>query len=140
MAETSRWFGPHHDAKLEDGYLSLFDNGLGMTSVIPDLDPQSPVPLYLQIVEQVRRLLAIGALRPGDRFLTVRELGAKVRVTDPAAMVNAARDLGISLPVVIRMEGTNVEEGKKIIAESGFNFQVADGMKDAAEKVVKAAQ
>jgi len=44
------------------------------------------------------------------------------------------------VPVVIRMEGTNVEEGKKIIAESGFNFQVADGMKDAAEKVVKAAQ
>jgi succinyl-CoA synthetase beta subunit len=55
-------------------------------------------------------------------------------------VVNAARELGISLPVVIRMEGTNVEEGKKIIRESGFNFLVADGMKDAAEKVVKAAQ
>jgi succinyl-CoA synthetase beta subunit len=38
------------------------------------------------------------------------------------------------------MEGTNVEEGKKIIRESGFNFQVADGMKDAAEKVVRSAQ
>ena len=45
-----------------------------------DLDPQSPVPLYLQIVEQVRRLLALGALKPGDRFLTVRELGVKARV------------------------------------------------------------
>jgi GntR family transcriptional regulator len=48
--------------------------------VILDLDPQSPVPLYLQIVEQVRRLLALGALKPGDRFLTVRELGARARV------------------------------------------------------------
>jgi GntR family transcriptional regulator len=45
-----------------------------------DLDPQSPIPLYLQIVEQVRRLLALGALKPGDRFLTVRELGVKARV------------------------------------------------------------
>jgi GntR family transcriptional regulator len=48
--------------------------------VILDLDPQSPVPLYLQIVEQVRRLFALGALKPGDRFLTVRELGVKARV------------------------------------------------------------
>jgi succinyl-CoA synthetase beta subunit len=55
-------------------------------------------------------------------------------------VVNAARELGIKLPVVIRMEGTNVEEGKRIIRESGFNFQVAEGMKDAAEKVVRAAQ
>ncbi len=55
-------------------------------------------------------------------------------------VVNAARELGITIPVVIRMEGTNVEEGKRIIRESGFNFQVAEGMKDAAEKVVRAAQ
>ncbi len=48
--------------------------------MILDVDPQSPVPLYLQIVEQVRRLLALGALKPGDRFLTVRELGARARV------------------------------------------------------------
>jgi GntR family transcriptional regulator len=48
--------------------------------VILELDPQSPIPLYLQIVEQVRRLLALGALNPGERFLTVRELGARARV------------------------------------------------------------
>jgi GntR family transcriptional regulator len=48
--------------------------------VLLDLDPKSPIPLYLQIVEQVRRLLALGALRPGDRFPTVRELGATARV------------------------------------------------------------
>ena len=42
--------------------------------------------------------------------------------------------------MVVRMEGTNVEEGRRILRESGLNFTVADGMKDAAEKVVKAAK
>ena len=54
-------------------------------------------------------------------------------------VVAAARDLGIKVPIVIRMEGTNVELGRKILLESGFNFTVADGMKDAAEKVVALA-
>jgi GntR family transcriptional regulator len=45
-----------------------------------DLDPTSPIPLYLQLVEQVRRLVALGALRPGDRLPTVRELAVRTRV------------------------------------------------------------
>ncbi len=48
--------------------------------MIPAPDPASPVPLYAQIVEEVRRLVALGGLRPGDRFLTVRELAARARV------------------------------------------------------------
>jgi GntR family transcriptional regulator len=63
--------------------------------LILDLDPQSPVPLYLQIVEQVRRLLALGALKPGERFLTVRELGVKARVnrnTAARAVAELERD------------------------------------------------
>jgi len=40
----------------------------------------------------------------------------------------------------VRLEGTNVEQGQKILAESGLNFTVAQGMKDAAEKVVAAAK
>ena len=66
-----------------------------MPDVILELDPQSPIPLYLQIVEQVRRLLAIGALKPGDRFLTVRELGVKARVnrnTAARAVAEMERD------------------------------------------------
>src|SRR5678809_1496837 len=51
-------------------------------------------------------------------------------------VVEAARNLGIEVPVVVRLEGTNVEEGQRVIRESGLNFTVADGMKDAAEKVV----
>jgi succinyl-CoA synthetase beta subunit len=49
------------------------------------------------------------------------------------------KSLGIKAPVVIRLEGTNVELGQKILRESGLNFTVAHGMKDAAEKVVALA-
>ncbi len=45
-----------------------------------DLDPSSPVPLYKQICEQFRRLIALGALRPGDKLPAVRELAARTRV------------------------------------------------------------
>src|SRR5450631_2374305 len=57
-----------------------------------------------------------------------------------AGVVAAAHELGIKVPIVIRMEGTNVELGRKVLEESGFNFTVADGMKDAAEKVVALAK
>jgi len=53
-----------------------------------------------------------------------------------SGVVKAAKDLGTKIPVVIRLEGTNVELGKKILAESGLAFHAADGMKAAAEKVV----
>ncbi|HXL81444.1 MAG TPA: ADP-forming succinate--CoA ligase subunit beta [Pyrinomonadaceae bacterium] len=51
-------------------------------------------------------------------------------------VVEAAKNLEIKVPVVVRLEGTNVEEGQRVIRESGMNFTVANGMKDAAEKVV----
>jgi succinyl-CoA synthetase beta subunit len=54
-------------------------------------------------------------------------------------VVEAARNLGINVPVVVRLEGTNVEEGQRVIRESGLNFTVANGMQDAAEKVVQLA-
>jgi succinyl-CoA synthetase beta subunit len=54
-------------------------------------------------------------------------------------VVEAAKNLGIKVPVVVRLEGTNVEEGQRVIRESGLNFTVANGMKDAAEKVVALA-
>jgi succinyl-CoA synthetase beta subunit len=46
----------------------------------------------------------------------------------------------IKIPVVVRMEGTNVELGQKMLTESGLDFTVAHGMKDAAEKVVRLAR
>ncbi len=56
-----------------------------------------------------------------------------------AGAVEAAKKIGVEVPVVVRLEGTNVEQGQQILRESGLNFIVADGMKDAAEKVVAAA-
>ena len=55
-------------------------------------------------------------------------------------VVEAAKKLNIKVPVVVRLEGTNVEEGQRVIRESGLGFTVADGMKDAAEKVVALAK
>ena len=54
-------------------------------------------------------------------------------------VVAAARDLNIQVPIVVRMEGTNVELGRQILLESGFNFTVGADMWDAAQKVVKLA-
>ena len=51
-------------------------------------------------------------------------------------VVKAAKEMGTRIPVVIRLEGTNVEQGKAILRESGLAFHAADGMKEAAEKIV----
>jgi succinyl-CoA synthetase beta subunit len=55
-------------------------------------------------------------------------------------VVEAAKKLNIKVPVVVRLEGTNVEEGQRVIRESGLNVTVATGMKEAAEKVVALAK
>ena len=55
-------------------------------------------------------------------------------------IVEAAKKTNIQLPVVLRLEGTNVEEGRKILMDSGLNFVIAETMKDAADKVVAAAK
>jgi succinyl-CoA synthetase beta subunit len=54
-------------------------------------------------------------------------------------VVGAAKNLGVSIPIVARLEGTNVEEGRQVLRDSGINILTADGMRDAAEKVVSAA-
>jgi succinyl-CoA synthetase beta subunit len=54
-------------------------------------------------------------------------------------VVQAAKATNLKLPLVLRLEGTNVEKGREILKNSGLNFQVAETMKDAAEKVVAAA-
>jgi succinyl-CoA synthetase beta subunit len=51
-------------------------------------------------------------------------------------VVAAAKGIGAKAPMVVRLEGTNVEEGRRILRDSGLNFTVADGMADAAQKVV----
>jgi len=53
-------------------------------------------------------------------------------------VVEAAKQVGVKIPLVVRLEGTNVELGKKILADSGLDIVSADGMADAAQKIVKA--
>jgi succinyl-CoA synthetase beta subunit len=55
-------------------------------------------------------------------------------------VINAARKLGVKVPVVVRLQGTNVEEGRKLLAESGLDLITADGLDDAAAKVAAAAK
>ena len=53
-----------------------------------------------------------------------------------AGVIAAVKDLGVPVPIVIRMEGTNVELGKQMLTESGLNFSTADTMSEVATKVV----
>ena len=53
-------------------------------------------------------------------------------------VVAAAKQVGIKVPLVVRLEGTNVDIGKQILAESGLNIVSADGMADGAQKIVQA--
>jgi succinyl-CoA synthetase beta subunit len=55
-------------------------------------------------------------------------------------VIAAVKEVGLQVPLVVRLEGTNVELGKKIIRESGLNVISADDLDDAAQKVVKAVQ
>jgi succinyl-CoA synthetase beta subunit len=55
-------------------------------------------------------------------------------------VIEAAKQIGVKVPLVVRLEGTNVDLGKKLLAESGLNIVSADGMADAAEKIVKAVK
>jgi succinyl-CoA synthetase beta subunit len=75
------------------------------------------------------------------RAVLINIFGGIVR-TDMVAsgVVAAARNIGIKTPVVVRLEGTNVEKGREVIEQSGLGFVTASGMKDAAEKVVALAK
>jgi succinyl-CoA synthetase beta subunit len=57
-----------------------------------------------------------------------------------SGIIEAAKSLSLSVPLVVRLQGTNVEEGRKILSDSGLNIVPADTMADAAEKVVQAAR
>ena len=54
-------------------------------------------------------------------------------------IIKAVKEVGVSLPVVVRLEGTNVDEGRKMLTDSGLSVITADSLADAAEKAVAAA-
>jgi succinyl-CoA synthetase beta subunit len=91
--------------------------------------------------EQVRRGFEIILSDANVRAVLINIFGGIMRCDIVAnGVVAAVKSLGIKAPVVIRLEGTNVELGQRILRDSGLNFTVASGMKDAAEKVVALAK
>jgi succinyl-CoA synthetase beta subunit len=90
--------------------------------------------------EQVTHAFEILLSDKNVRAVLINIFGGILRVDTLAnGVVEAARKTNIQLPIVLRLEGTNVEQGREILKESGLNFIVAETMKDAAEKVVAAA-
>ena len=130
-----------------DGNIACMVNGAGLAMATMDIikhaggEPAN----FLDVgggasqarVEAAFRILLAD---PNVKAVLINIFGGIVRCDMVArGVVEAARNLGIQIPVVVRLEGTNVAEGQRVIAESGLNFAVAKGMKDAAEKVVAAA-
>jgi succinyl-CoA synthetase beta subunit len=90
--------------------------------------------------EQVTHAFEILLSDKNVKAVLINIFGGILRVDTLArGVVEAASKTGIRFPVVLRLEGTNVEQGREILRQSGLNFIVADTMKDAAEKVVRAA-
>src|SRR5213079_3705866 len=90
--------------------------------------------------ERVENAFRILLADDNVRAVLINIFGGIVRCDMVAkGVVSAAKNLGISIPIVARLEGTNVDEGRRVLSESGINILAADGMRDASDKVVSAA-
>ncbi len=90
--------------------------------------------------EQVKQAFQILLKDSSVRAILINIFGGILRCdTLATGVVEAAREVKLKLPLVIRMEGTNVEQGRQILEQSGLAITVAQGMRDAAEKAVAAA-
>ena len=130
-----------------DGNVGCMVNGAGLAMATMDIIQYaggSPAN-FLDVgggasADQVKNGLRIILTDPNVKAILINVFGGILRVDTLAeGVVAAARELKITAPIVLRLEGTNVEIGRKILAESGLNFTVAADMKDAAEKVVSLA-
>jgi len=130
-----------------DGNVGCMVNGAGLAMATMDIIKYAGgMPAnFLDVggganAEQVEHAFNILLSDKHVKAVLINIFGGILRVdTLATGVVEAARKTNIQLPIVLRLEGTNVEEGKKILAQSGLNFIVAETMKDAAEKVVAAA-
>src|SRR5256712_1705221 len=87
--------------------------------------------------EQIRHAFKILMSDQNVRAVLINIFGGILRCDILAdGVIAAVKELGVPVPIVIRMEGTNVEEGKRLLRESGLNFTTANSMGEAAEKVV----
>jgi succinyl-CoA synthetase beta subunit len=130
-----------------DGNIACMVNGAGLAMATMDIiklaggEPAN----FLDVgggasQERVEAAFRILLADENVKAVLINIFGGIVRCDMVArGVVEAAKNLGIKVPVVVRLEGTNVEEGQRVIRESGMNFTVANGMQDAAEKVVELA-
>jgi succinyl-CoA synthetase beta subunit len=130
-----------------DGNIGCMVNGAGLAMATMDIikhnggEPAN----FLDVgggasQERVQNAFRILLADENVKAVLINIFGGIVRCDMVArGVVAAAKNLGVSIPIVARLEGTNVEEGKKVLEESGINILSAEGMQDAAEKVVAAA-
>jgi succinyl-CoA synthetase beta subunit len=130
-----------------DGTVACMVNGAGLAMATMDIIKYaggSPAN-FLDVggganTEQIRNAFRILLSDKAVKAVLINIFGGILRCdTLATGVVTAARELSVGVPIVVRMEGTNVELGRKILMESGLNFTVAEGMRDAADKVVKLA-
>ena len=129
-----------------DGNIACLVNGAGLAMSTMDLiklhggEPAN----FLDVgggadVDQVTKAFGILLDDPNVKGVLVNIFGGIMRCTTIAnALVEAYKSLDFNVPLVVRLEGTEVEEGRKIIAESGVDIITAEGLTDAAKKVVAA--
>lgn len=130
-----------------DGNIACMVNGAGLAMATMDIikltggEPAN----FLDVgggasQERVENAFRILLADENVKAVLVNIFGGIVRCDMVArGVVGAVNNLGVKVPIVVRLEGTNVEEGQRVLRESGLNFLVANGMKDAAEKAVAAA-
>jgi succinyl-CoA synthetase beta subunit len=130
-----------------DGNIGCMVNGAGLamgTMDIIKLSGGSPAN-FLDVgggasAEQVKNAFKILVSDPSVKGVFINIFGGILRCDVLASgVVAAAKELQLKIPVVVRMEGTNVEKGQQILQESGLGLAIAQGMKDGAEKIVKLA-
>jgi succinyl-CoA synthetase beta subunit len=131
-----------------DGNIGCMVNGAGLAMATMDIiklaggEPAN----FLDVggganAEQIRNAFKILMSDKNVKAVLINIFGGILRCDVLAAGVIAAvKELGVPVPIVIRMEGTNVELGKQMLRESGLNFATADSMGEAADTVVKLAQ
>jgi succinyl-CoA synthetase beta subunit len=131
-----------------DGSVACMVNGAGLAMATMDIIQYAggTAANFLDVggganAEQIKNAFRILLSDSAVKAVLINIFGGILRCdTLATGVVAAARELSIKVPIVVRMEGTNVELGQKILLESGFNFTVADGMLDAAQKVVGLAK
>ena len=91
--------------------------------------------------EQIEHAFEILLSDKNVQGVFINIFGGILRVDTLAqGVVEAARKTNVQVPVILRLEGTNVEQGREILKNSGLNFIIGETMQDAADKAVKAAK